>query len=241
MYGHLVLDAAGTGRRGAASQERVCGMALACMSVPAPPGLRERVLLRRLYRAGVRLWEQGVNRVLVDREFPHTLWPVLERAGLRPVEPESLCQEAAPALLLALLARRGLPPARAAVCLCAGCAAGPVQSAALALAPRVGRLVIDCPLRGGELARWLNREYGLPLVEPGTIPADVTAVFTPERRETPAQLQLYGPAPRLAGLCLAPAQGELPPRFEALPLLAALRESGLLAPGDIAVRDPLRP
>lgn len=236
MYAHLVLDETGTGRRGRLCEERVLGMALARMEVPAPPGLREKTLHRRLHRAANRLWEQGVNQVLVDREFPHVLWPILEESGLRRVEPEGLCQEAAPALVLALLARWGHAPARAAVCLSGSCALGPVQAAALALAPLVGRLIIDCPARGGELARWLRREYGLPLVEPGSMAADVTAAFAPERSGIPADLRLYGRVPHLAGLLLVPAEGELPPAFEALPLLAALRERGLAPPLDVQDR-----
>lgn len=240
MYGHLILDPAGTGKRALLCEERVLGMAVLCAEVPTPPGLREKVLCRRLYRAAVRLWEQGVNRVLVDREFPHTLWPILRRAGLHPIDPVPLCQEAAPALILALLARRGLDPARSTVCLCGSSAAGPVQNAALTLAPLVSRLVIDCPCRGGDLARRLNLVFGLPLTEPGSIPPDVTAVFAPERIQVPAQLQLYGPSPELAGLCLAPIRGPLPPRFQALPLLAALRESGLLSASEITVYDSRR-
>lgn len=234
MYGHLVLDSAGTGRRSLLSEEQVLGMALLRINVPAPPGLREKALYRRLRRAGTRLWEGGVNRVLVDREFPHALWPVLERAGLRRVETEGLCQESAQALVLALLARRGVPLPRAAVCLSGSSALGPVQTTALALAPLVGRLIIDCPIRGGELAQWLKREYGLPLVEPGSMAAHVTAAFAPERSGVPADLRLYGRTPDLAGLLLVPAEGELPPEFEALPLLAALRERGTLPP--LAVR-----
>lgn len=240
MYGHLILDASKTGRKGLLTQEQVCGMTLASMTLPTPPELRERVLLRRLYRSAVRLWEQGVNRVLVDREFPHVLWPVLQRAGLHPADTAPLCQEAAPALILALLARRGRVPAKAAVCLCGSSAAGSVQNTALALAPLVGRLVIDCPYRGGDLARQLNRAYGLPLTEPGSIPADVTAVFTADRPHIPADLRLCGRTPDLAGLFLVPARGNLPPELEALPLLAALRERGLCSSSDIAVYDPQR-
>lgn len=240
MYGHLVLDPAGTGKRALLYEERVVGMAVLCAQVPAPTGLREKVLCRRLHWAAVRLWEQGVNRVLVDREFPHTLWPILRRAGLHPIDPAPLCQEAAPALILALLARRSLDPARSTVCLCGSFAAGPVQNAALALAPLVSRLVIDCPGRGGDLARRLNLAFGLPLTEPGSIPPDVTAVFAPERAQVPAQLQLYGPSPQLAGLCLVSTRGSLPPRFQALPLLTALRESGRLSASEVAVYDPRR-
>lgn len=234
MYGHLILDPEGAGRYTLLEEERVLGMALLRAAVPAPPALKEKQLVQRLYRAAVRLREQGVGRVLVDQEFPHVLWPVLKDAGLRRVEPESLCQEYVQALVLALLARRGVPPSRAAVCLSGSSALGPVQAAALALAPLVGRLIIDCPCRGGELARWLRREYGLPLTEPGSMLTDVTAAFTSERLRFPADLRLCGPAPELAGLRLEPEKGTLPEGFVPLPLLAALWECGRLPPLRVA-------
>lgn len=225
MYGHFILDAAGAGRRSVLSGERVRGMVLLRVQVPAPPRLREKALRRRVRRAGEQLWEQGVNRVLVDSSFPDGLWEPLRQAGLAPVEVETLCREAAEPLVLALLEQRGTDPAKAAVCLRGGYALGAVQNAAVALARRVGRLIIDCPGRGQDLALWLRQEYGLPLVEPGSMEPDVTAAFSPERGEG-ADLRLYGYTPDLGGLRLLPAEGELPPEFEPLPLLAALREGG---------------
>lgn len=227
MYGHLLLDEELRGRRCAIEGERVRGMPLLLARVPAPPGVKEKVLLCRLRHAGERLWEQGVNRVLVAADFPHALWTPLAQAGLAPVEAETLCREAAEPLVLALLARRGLDPARTTVCLAGGQALGAVQNAAAALAARVGRLVIDCPGQGAALARWLRREYGLPLMEPGSVRADVTAAFSPERGEG-ADLRLYGPVPDLGGLRLEPTDGPLPEDFAPLPLLAALRECGCL-------------
>lgn len=235
MYGHLVLEEGARGRRSVLTAGEVMGMPLLQAQVPAPPGLREKVLHRRLRRAGKRLWEQGVDWALVGPEFPHALWPVLERAGVRQVEVERLCQEAAEPLVMALLARRGADPARAVVCLSGEHALGTVQTTAAALARRVGRLIIDCPRQGTELARWLRREYGLPLVEPGTLRPDVTAAFAPERGGTRAELRLYGRTPDLGGLVLGPAEGALPEGFAPLPLLAALREHGRLRQEEVRV------
>lgn len=227
MYGYLVLRQGVKGRRCALGGGRVLGMALVRAEVPVPPGLRERALLRRVRKAGERLWEQGVNRVLTAEDFPPALWEPLGRAGLAPVEVEALCREEAEPLVLALLAARNIPPRGAVVCLSGGYALGAVQNAAEALARRVGRIVIDCPGRGEELARWLSREYGLPQIEPGTVRPDVTAAFSPERGEG-ADLRLYGREPDLGGLRLLPAGRALPEGYAPLPLLAALRECGCL-------------
>lgn len=240
MVGHVVLDRGRRGRRSRLEAERVLGLALTRAVVPAPPGLGEKALLRRVYRAGEKLWGQGINRVLVGEDFPPALWEPLRRAGLAPADVEPLCREAAAPLVLALLERRGLDPAKAAVCLAGSCALGEVQNAAEALARHVGTLVIDCPGRGEALARWLHREYGLPLMEPGSVRPDVTAAFATERAEG-ADLLLCGPHPDLGGLALVPAEGgSLPEGFATLPLLAVLRESGCLRREEIAaVPSPL--
>lgn len=225
MLGHLVVDRIGKGWRCRLEEERVLGLHMLRALVPAPPGLREKALRRRVYRAGERLWEQGVNRVLVEEDFPPELWEPLRRAGLAPVESETLCREMAAPLVLAFLERKGLDPARSVVCLAGSCALGAMQNAAEALSRQVGKLIIDCPGRGEVLSLWLHQEYGLPLMEPGSVPPDVTVSFSPEKE---ADLLLCGPAPDLGGLRLAPREGTLPEGFDGLPLLAALRESGRL-------------
>lgn len=236
MYGHLLLSENRKSWRCALSGEEVHGLALLRAEVSAPESLRPKVLIRRVRRAGERLWAYGVNRVLVSEQFPHALWAPLEQAGLARVETEALCQEQAAALILAALAKRGVEPERAAVCLSGRYAAGAVQRTAQALASRVGRLIIDCPGQGDVLAGWLRQEYGLPLVEPGTIRADLTAAFAPERKGVQAGLRLYGPFPDLGGLVLEPKDWTLPPDFAPLPLLAALRDGGRLTRDGIQAR-----
>lgn len=237
MLGHLVVDRAGRGWRCRLEEERVLGMKILRATVPVPPGLREKAVRRRVYRAGERLWEQGVNRVLAEEDFPPELWEPLRRAGLAPVETEALCREMAAPLTLALLERRGLDPARSVVCLAGSCALGAMQNGAEDLSRQVGKLIIDCPGRGEVLSLWLHQEYGLPLMEPGSVPPDVTVSFSPEKGEG-ADLLLCGPAPDLGGLKLVPREGTLPAGFDSLPLLAALRESGCLERGDIQAVSP---
>lgn len=239
MYGHVELCPEGKGWRSVLSARRVGGMPVLCAQVPAPPGLRKRALLRRLRRAGERLWAEGINRVLVAADFPHAFWEPLEQAGMAGVDTGPLCRAQAAPLVLALLERRGVEAARATVCLTGESAVGAIQRTAELLAPQVARLVIDCPRQGVELARWLRREYGLPLVEPGSLRPDVTAAFDPERDGVRADLRLCGPVPELAGLRLElePEEGALPDGFAPLSLLAALWECGQLPP--LTVTDPL--
>lgn len=227
MLGHLVADRTGRGWRCRLEEERVLGLSVLRAAVPAPPGLREKALSRRVYRAGEKLWEQGVNRVLVGEDFPPALWGPLREAGLAPMETETLCREAAEPLTLALLGRMGLDPAKATVCLAGSCALGAVQNAAEALARQVGRLVIDCPGRGSVLTLWLHQEYGLPMIEPGSVRPDVTVAFSQEKGQD-AALRLCGAEPDLGGLRLVPEEGTLPEGFDPLPLMAALRENGCL-------------
>lgn len=234
MYGHVELCPEEKGWRIALSAQRVGGMSVLCAQVPAPPGLRRKALLRRLRRAGERLWAEGINRVLVAADFPHALWGPLEQAGMAGVETGPFCRAQAVPLVLALLGRRGVEAAKATVCLTGESAVGEVQRTAELLAPQVARLVIDCPRQGVELARWLRREYGLPLVEPGSLQPDVTAAFDRSGDGARTDLRLCGPVPELAGLRLEPEEGALPDGFAPLPLLAALWECGKMPPLTVA-------
>ena len=94
--------------------------------------------------------------------------------------------------------------------------------------------MVDAPRGGTELAAWLRREFGVPILPPGE--AGQVALHFQEgaypREE--AALELFGPCPRLAGLSLsAPelAEGDR----EDLPLLAALWQGGRLGAEDIKI------
>ena len=162
-------------------------------------------------------------------------WPVLEAAGLRPVETEPFCQAMAVPLALAALRRARILRAQATVALAGPRVSRPLFAAAEALCPQVRRLVVDVPGEGEELAAWLREEYGAAVLPPGTA-ADVTACFGPAGGESGgAVLRLYGPAPQLDGLRLLPEEGTLPPGLAPLPLLALLWECGRLRPEQIRI------
>ena len=121
---------------------------------------------RRLRRAGRSLRRGGALRVLVPGEFGR--WPLLAALGLRPVETEGFVRAQSAPLALAGLERRGLAPDRAAVALRGLRADRDMARAAAQLCPQVRRLIIDAPGGGVELAAWLRREFGVPVLPRGS-------------------------------------------------------------------------
>lgn len=179
---------------------------------------------RRLRGAGKRLRLGGVLRVLAPPDFDQ--WPLLERFGLRPVNPESFVRAQSVPLALGLLERQGTAPERATVALRGTRADQDMARTAARLCPMVRNLVVDAPKGGAELAEWLRREFGVPILPPGEAgQAELRFQAGFPQKET--ALELYGPRPKLAGLALtAPGLAEEDRRD--LPLLAALWEGGKL-------------
>ena len=218
MIGQLILTPKGRGR---AEPDRLYGLSV-LRAEADPSGFWGE---RRLRRAGKTLRLGGALRVLVPRDFSR--WPLLERFGLRPVEVEGFVRAQSVPLALALLERRGISPDRATVALRGRRADRNMVRTAAELCPRVRHLVVDAPQGGEELAQWLRREFGVPILPPGEVghAALRFQAGCPQRGEE--ALDLYGPRPRLAGLSLA-APGLAEEDREDLPLLAALWEGGKL-------------
>lgn len=225
MVGHLVLTPKGRGRAVAA---RLYGLPVLRGSVD-PSGFWGE---RRLRRTGRELRRGGALRVLTPQNFDR--WPLLKGFGLRPVDPEPFVRAQAVPLALEVLARQGLAPDRATVALRGPRADRDMAKAAAELCPQVRSLVVDAPRGGEELAQWLRREFGVPILPPGER-GQVALEFQegrPRREEN--TLELYGPRPGLAGLTLAaPALAE--EDRQDLPLLAALWEGGKLGRKDIKI------
>ena len=225
MVGQLILADRG---RGKAELGRLYGL----------PVLRGRVDLsgfwgeHRLCRAGRELRRGGALRVLTPKGFDR--WPLLARLGLRPVDPEPFVRAQAVPLALSALERQGLSPDRATVALRGQRAGAEMARTAIRLCARVRRLVVDAPQGGEELSAWLRREYGVPVLPPGEA-GQVALRFQegcPRVEET--SRDLFGPAPRLAGLTLsAPGLGE--EDREDLSVLATLWEGGRLAPEHVKI------
>lgn len=225
LLGQLILREKGRGRPEAG---RLYGLSVLRAEVDRSGFWGER----RLRRAGRDLRRGGALRVLTPRDFDR--WPLLENFGLRPVDPAPFVRTQSAPLALAALERRGLPFARAAVALRGQRADRDMVRTAAELCPRVRSLVIDAPRGGQELAQWLRREFGVPILPPGE--AGQVALHFQEgcaRREEET-LELYGARPALGGLILA-APGLEEPDREDLPLLTALWEGGRLGPKDIKI------
>lgn len=223
MLGQLVLVSGG---RGKAAPGRLYGLPVLRAAADRSGFWGER----RLRRAARSLRRGGALRVLA----PPELEAVLAGFGLRPVEPERFVRAQSVPLALAALERRDVPPDRAAVALRGVRADRDMERTAAALCPLVRRLIIDAPRGGEELALWLRREFGVPVL-PGGERGEIALSFQ-EGCPVPEEvsMELWGPRPQLAGLTLSAPGLEAEDR-ENLPLLAALWEGGRLAPEDIKI------
>lgn len=218
MIGQLILTPKG---RGKAEPGRLYGLRVLRVEADRSGFWGER----RLRRAARALRKGRARRVLVPRGF--SWWPLLEGAGLRPVDPEPFVQAQAVPLALGALERQGLAPDRATVALRGVRADRALVRTAEALCPQVRGLVIDAPRGGTELALRLRREFGIPVL-PAEETGQVALAFQPGclwREET--CLELWGPSPSLDGLVLSAPDLAEEDRTD-LPLLAALWEAGLL-------------
>lgn len=186
----------------------------------------------RLRRAGRNLRLGGALRVLTPREFDG--WPLLEAFGLRRVDPELFVRAHSVPLALEALERQGLAPDRSTVALRGLRADREMARAAAELCPRVRRLVVDAPKGGRELARWLRREFGVPILPPGEVGQAALRFQEGCPAGEEAVLDLFGSQPDLAGLTLT-APGLAEEDREDLPLLAALWEGGRLGRSDIKI------
>ena len=227
MLGQLVFD----GGRGGPQRALLYGLpVLRCQA--DPEGFWGE---RRLKRAGRSLCAGGAVRALVPAGFDR--WPLMLNLGLRPVDPGAFLRAQAAPLAASLLERQGLAPDRATVALRGRLADGEMLRAALALCPRVRRLTISAPQGGEELAAWLRREYGLPIL-PADAPAQAALLLQPGTEPEDANpcpaLTLFGPEPDLAGLRLS-APDLAPTDREDLPLLSALWEGGRLGPEQLKI------
>lgn len=233
MYGYLVPAEELEGRKTLVTREALCGLPVLRALVPAPARLGARRLERRLERAAARLWTAGVSRVLVPAGF--SWWPVLERAGLAPVETGELLRAAAAPLALAALTVRGWEPGRAVVALAGERVSASLFQTAEALAPKVCRLVVEVPAGGAALADYLHEEYGLPVLPPGMVRPALTVAFDAFWQGRGPALRLWEDPPDLLGTELWSPGLELPEDCAPLPLMAALWGSGLL-PGGLLAR-----
>ena len=177
----------------------------------------------RLRRAAHGMSRRGIRQVLAPADFDH--WELLRLWQLSPVSPEPLVRFKAGEVALAALERMDRAPARVTVALRGGRADRDMVRAACILCPRVRNLIIDAPRGGTELANWLHREFGMPVLPSGA--RGELAVRFEQGEEEEHTLRLYGQKPDLKGVSLrAPMLAE--EEQNDLPLLNFLWEKGRL-------------
>ena len=91
------------------------------------------------------------------------------------------------------------------------------------------------PAGGAELADYLRREYGLPVLERERPNLVLEFSHVQAEGENGRTMVLHGPNLNLLGLTLRPSDLPLPGEFDPLPLTAALWEMGLLSQPPIIV------
>lgn len=234
MYGYLTLESEGRGRRAVLEQRVLCGLPVLQARVPMPENLPEKKRRRRIYQTAVRLWNSGVSRVLLPKGFSET--DCLSRAGLATVETVQLCRAAAASLVLTVLDLRGREPEKAVVALAGERVNAVIVRTAEALAPRVSCLQIDVPIGGEELARYLHEEYGLPVLLLGTVYPALTVDFDGAWHGRGSVLRLWGESLDLLGTEVWVPGLDIPEECDPMPLLAALRDSGLLSDSGLRAR-----
>ena len=233
MYGFLLPDEKQTGRHVVLSCEVLCGLPVLQVSIPMERRLSKKRLERRVRQAAEQLCRNGVRRVLTPSEFP---WDeTLSQWGLSKVKTTELCRAAAAPLALTALELRGWTAQRAVVTLAGRRVNAPLVCAAETLAKRVSGLHIAVPDGGMELAEYLRKEYGLPIV-PETVRPALTVAFDESWQGRGAALRLWGDEPELLGTEVYVPDLKLPWNCDAQSLLAALWESGLIPQGRLCAR-----
>ena len=126
---------------------------------------------------------------------------------------------------------------------CAAQLTGEVVRTVTELCLRHRYVLLDLPYGGEELCRQLRREYGVSLLlgpsKEQLEGAEALVLFDPRTdlvRKDPAVLTLYDETQALPPISLPPAAEEaLPQGADRGQLLAALREAGVLRPGQVTV------
>ena len=223
----------------AVKEEIVLRLRLYRAAVQRGPRTPEAIVRRRVLAAGKRLRKLGVNRAVLPADFPYGR--ELARCGIRPVSTLALRRALAADWVRWTLEGRGQGAAGARVAVCAAQLTGEVVRTVTELCLRYRYVLLDLPYGGEELCRQLRREYGVSLLlgpaREQLEGADALVLFDARTDlKNPAALALYDESQPLPPVSLPPAMEEaLPPGADRGQMLAALREAGVLRPGQIAV------
>lgn len=211
-----------------------------CVRVLRGERTPEAVIRRRSSAAARKLQKAGVRRVVLPEDFAYGA--LLEKRGILAADTLALRRELAAEQVRRGLEDRGLTAGQAAVS--ADAMSAELVRTVTELALRCRYVLLDVPHGGPELAGRLRREYGIALrLAPDRAQmaaAEALVLFAPRtdlRRDNPVVVEAYrGAEAPLPPLLLPPAlEEQLPPDCCRIQLLAALRESGALRPGQISL------
>lgn len=241
MFGLWIWAPPERGKRAVETAERmVLRTHLYSVQVARGPRTPEAVVRRRAAAAARKLERAGVRRVVLPEIFAYG--KVLEKRGIGAVDTLALRRELAAELVRRGLEERSLSSGRVAVS--ADAMSAELVRTVTELSLRSRYVLLDVPYGGAELAGRLRREYGVALQlapEPAQLEgAEALVLFAPRtdlRRANPVVVEAYrGAQAPLPPLLLPPAlEEQLPADCCRIQLLAALRESGALRPGQISL------
>ena len=223
----------------AVKEDHVLHLRLYRAALQRGPRTPEAILRRRVLAAGKRLRKLGVTQAVLPERFPYV--QELARCGVRPVSTLSLRRALAADWVRWVLEEKGQSPAGARVAVCAAQLTGEVVRTVTELSLRHRYVLLDLPYGGEELCRQLRREYGVSLLlGPSREQLEGTEALVLFDARTdlknPAALALFDESQPLPPVSLPPAMEEaLPEGADRGQLLAALREAGVLRPGQMAV------
>ena len=241
MFGLWIWVPPERGQRAAKTAERmVLHTHLYSVQVARGPRTPAAVIRRRAAAAARKLEKAGVRRVVLPDDFAYR--DVLEKRGIGAVDTLALRRELAAEQTCRGLEDRGLSGGTVAVS--ADAMSAELVRTVTELSLRCRYVLLDVPYGGPDLAGRLRREYGVALrLEPDLArlgEAEALVLFAPRtdlRRNNPVVVEAYrGSEAPLPPLLLPPAlEEQLPAGCCRIQLLAALRESGALRPGQISL------
>lgn len=244
MYGMILWQSPQSGlirRNVCTGEELVFHLRFFCVRIVRGPRTAEAVIRRRVAAAAKVLRRAGVSKVVTPAGFSYAAQ--LQRHGLASVSTLALRRELAADLVQASLAERGISSGGARIAVAGDAPTGELARAVTELSLRSRYLLLDLPYGGEELCRQLRREYGVSIqLNPERellLQSDVLVLFHPRTDlRGAAEVPLYeGAAAPLPDLTLPPAlESQLPDGCDRPQLLSALREAGVLRPGQVTVK-----
>ena len=212
-----------------------------CVEIEEGRWLPEAVMKRRVRAAGKRLKRLGVSEAVTPEGFPFR--ETLRETGVRPVSTAALRRSIAADWLRTELEARGKTGAGLRVAVLAEALTGELVRTVTELALRYRYVLLEADRGGEELCRYLRREYGVSLqLAPSSEQlqsADAALVFTQKKERTLERavvLHLWDEEEPLPQLSLPPVlEEQLPEGVDRGELLAALRQMGVLRPGQLSI------